>query len=97
MGHEITAGNAGSALPSSPLAEAKEQQQGGASQGSWGGHHAARASAGRQGNGWCCVGPALHGQGRLTWLGASVSHFCQVHRASCSLLGKVSGENPSLF
>ena len=54
MGHEITAGNEGSVLPSSPLPEAKERQQGGASWGSWGGHHAARASAGRQGNG-CAV------------------------------------------
>lgn len=52
MGHEITVGNARSALPSSPLAEAKEWQQGGASQGSRGGHHAARASAGRQGAVW---------------------------------------------
>ena len=65
MGHEIAAGNAVRAA-SSPLAEAKERQQGGASRGSRGGHHA-RASAGRQGASWCCVGPALRGQGGLRW------------------------------
>lgn len=63
MGHEITAGNARSALPSSPLAEAKERS--GASRGSRGGHHAARASAGRQGAVW--ASPSLPRRAEVAW------------------------------